>query len=214
MQPYFFPYAGYFRLMAACDVFVVFDDVQFPRRGRVHRCEMTPGRWLTLPLAPMPFDTLIKNLRWASEARSTLDNRLATFGLPGQATTPTALRISRYLAGPLGDMAGYLEEGLRLTVDALEFEPEILRSSSIDVDPNLRGQERIISIVRALGGQRYINAPGGRSLYTADAFQQAGIDLQFLVPYAGRFSHILPALLGDDLADLRNDVRATCQWAS
>ncbi|ESW88276.1 WbqC family protein [Mesorhizobium sp. M1060] len=212
MQPYFFPHAGYFRLMAASDVFVVFDDVQFPRRGRVHRCEMTPGRWLTLPLAPMPFNTQIKDLRWADGARTALDKRLAAFGLPGQATTPAAERISRHLTGSLGDVTSFLENGLRLVADALELKANILRSSSLGVDPALRGQARIIGIVRALGGQRYINAAGGRHLYATENFQQAGIDLQFLVPYAGRFPHILPAFFGNNLADLRDDVRNTCQW--
>ncbi len=149
MQPYFFPYAGYFRLMSASDVFVVFDDVQFPRRGRVHRCEMAPGRWLTLPLAPMPLDTLIK---------------------------------ARYLSGPLGDVIGFLEDGLRQTADALKLKAEILRSSNLGVDPALRGQSRVIALVQALGGQRYVNAPGGRNLYSAESFQEAGIDLRFLVP--------------------------------
>ena len=55
MQPYFFPYGGYFGLFAAAETFIVYDDVQFARRGRVHRCE-APGpaggiEWLTLPLA-------------------------------------------------------------------------------------------------------------------------------------------------------------------
>ncbi|MER9581452.1 WbqC family protein [Mesorhizobium sp. M0276] len=214
MQPYFFPYGGYFRLMAACDVFVVFDDVQFPRRGRVHRCEMTPGRWLTLPLAPMPVDTRIKDLRWADDARSTLDKRLSIFGLPGQVATPAAERISNHLTGSLGDVTSFLREGLRLMADALDLKTDFLRSSSLDIDPALRGQARVIGIVQALGGQRYINAPGGRSLYAADSFRQAGIDLRFLVPYEGRFPHILPALFGNDLADLRDDVRNTCHWAS
>ena len=66
MQPYFFPYAGYFRLFAAVDEFVIFDCVQFPRRGRVHRCEVPrsgAGReWLTLPLARQPRDVLIRSL--------------------------------------------------------------------------------------------------------------------------------------------------------
>ena len=73
MQPYFYPYAGYFRLLAAANTFVIFDDVQFPRRGRVHRCEVPgPGRrseWLTLPLAGTPRDVLIGNLTFAAAAR-------------------------------------------------------------------------------------------------------------------------------------------------
>jgi hypothetical protein len=37
MQPYFLPYPGYFRLFAAADQVALFDCVQFPRRGWVHR---------------------------------------------------------------------------------------------------------------------------------------------------------------------------------
>ena len=55
MQPYFVPHAGYFRLFAASDLFVVFDCVQFPRRGWVHRNRLPDAqgraRWLTLPLS-------------------------------------------------------------------------------------------------------------------------------------------------------------------
>ena len=54
MQPYFIPYAGYFRLFAASDLFVIYDCVQFPRRGWVHRNRLLDRsgklRWLTLPL--------------------------------------------------------------------------------------------------------------------------------------------------------------------
>ena len=73
MQPYFFPYAGYFRLLHAVDDFVIFDCVQFPRRGRVHRTQV-PGptgqvEWLTLPLARHSRDTLIRDLAFAPDAR-------------------------------------------------------------------------------------------------------------------------------------------------
>ena len=54
MQPYFVPYAGYFRLFAAADVFVAYDCVQFPRRGWVHRNRLPTATgmsdWLTLPV--------------------------------------------------------------------------------------------------------------------------------------------------------------------
>src|SRR5437016_2188558 len=63
MQPYFLPYAGYFRLFAASDLFVIYDCVQFPRRGWVHRNRLTDARglerWLTLPLEKAPQHVLI-----------------------------------------------------------------------------------------------------------------------------------------------------------
>src|SRR5689334_25196809 len=81
MQPYFFPFAGYFRLFATVDQFVIFDCVQFPRRGRVHRSQV-PGpngttKWLTLPLARRPRDVLIRDLEFAPNAREQFDQRLA-----------------------------------------------------------------------------------------------------------------------------------------
>src|ERR1700750_1478713 len=67
MQPSFLPYAGYFRLFAASDLFVVYDCVQFPRRGWVHRNRLPlasgDAGWLTLPVAKAPRDALICNLK-------------------------------------------------------------------------------------------------------------------------------------------------------
>src|SRR5690606_14056484 len=53
MQPYFFPYLGYFQLMDAVDVFVFYDDVQYITRGWVNRNRIRVGgssTWLTLPV--------------------------------------------------------------------------------------------------------------------------------------------------------------------
>jgi hypothetical protein len=84
MQPYFLPYAGYFRLFAATDLFVVYECVQFPRRGWVHRNQLvnTAGaeRWLTLPLEKVPIAAARpKNSRLARDRvrgryKITLDN--------------------------------------------------------------------------------------------------------------------------------------------
>ncbi len=80
MQPYFIPYAGYFRLFAASDLFVIYDCVQFPRRGWVHRNKMpgADGRecWLTLPLAKMPRDVRIRDLSFSADAAAILRERM------------------------------------------------------------------------------------------------------------------------------------------
>src|SRR6185436_14958299 len=85
MQPYFIPYAGYFRLFAASDLFVIYDCVQFPRRGWVHRNRLPDAsgaqRWLTLPLESAPQNTLIRDLRFASDAAGQWAVRLRKFGL-------------------------------------------------------------------------------------------------------------------------------------
>jgi hypothetical protein len=210
MQPYFFCYAGYYRLLAAVETFVVFDDVQFPRRGRVHRCEVPgPGgtpEWLTLPLARQPRDTLIKDLVFAAGARATLDRRLERLPWLDRVNGPWAESVRAHLFGPLDRPPAFVEAGLRLVAEALELRPQLIRSTSIDIDRSRRGADRIIAIGKALGGRIYINAPGGRPLYAAAAFRREGMELRFLAPYGGPPGSILPALMGD-IAKLRIDVR-------
>ncbi|WP_162901621.1 WbqC family protein [Breoghania sp. L-A4] len=210
MQPYLFPYAGYFRLHALADAFVILDCVQFPRRGRVHRCEM-PGPagapvWLTLPLARQPVGTLIRDLRFAEDARPRLDRRLRRFPWLETAGGGLAGRLRDHLYAPLGSVATMLDEGMRLVVDGLGLDVEISRSSALGLDPALRGADRIIAIVKALGGSHYVNAPGGVDLYEPDDFRRAGVSLSFLEPYRGRFPYLLPALVECGVEALRDDI--------
>jgi hypothetical protein len=212
MQPYLYPHAGYFRLLAAADTFVVFDDVQFPQRGRVHRCEVLgsdgAAQWLTLPLARTPRDTLITDLAFAADARSTFDARLERLPWLMTGRGPLAERIRAQLFGALDTPAAFVEAGLRLVAEALCLRTRFLRSSALGVDPSLRGQERVIAIVEAAGGSAYVNAPGGRALYHARDFAQRGISLRFLDAYRGPYPYLLRALLEDDPASLRADIFA------
>jgi WbqC-like protein family len=212
MQPYFFPYAGYYRLLVAAETFVIFDDVQFPRRGRVHRCEV-PGpdgtpEWLTLPLARQPRETLIKDPIFAAGARAALDRRLARLPWLDRANGPWAARVRAHLFGPLDRPSIFVEAGLRLVAEALELRPHLIRSSSVDIDRSLRGADRIVAIGKALGAGTYVNASGGRALYGAAAFHGEGMELKFLPPYGGPPGSILPALMGD-IAALRVEVRCS-----
>jgi hypothetical protein len=218
MQPYFFPYAGYFRLLAAADELVVYDCVQFPRRGRVHRCRV-PGpsgaeEWLTLPLRRHPRSTLIRELRFAEGARQELDRRLDRLPWIGQGGGPQADRIRAHLRGPLDDVTDFLVRGLDLVRDLLGFGARMRRSSDLDVDPARRGQDRILAICEAVGARHYLNAPGGRDLYDAQAFADRGVHLQFLPEYRGPHFLFLPALLRVPAAELREDVLASLGMAA
>lgn len=212
MQPYFYPYAGYFSLFAAADIFVLLDDVQFPRRGRVHRCEV-PGpsgkvEWLTLPLAPAPQATMIGDLAFSRSARAELDERLRRHAWLGRGAGPLAAQARAHLDGPLSSPLAFLEQGLAWVADALCLPARTVRSSSLAVDHGLKGKDYIIALAKAAGADCYVNASGGRALYQPDDFAAAGMSLRFLRPYAGRYVHLLPALMTQDPALLREDIMA------
>lgn len=207
MQPYFFPYGGYYRLLAAADVFVILDCVQFARRGRVHRCALAgAGRWITLPLEPAPRDSLISAMRLAPDAADRLWPQCRKLPGPLPADTPLRRAVLDLLQSPEGPLVPYLERSLRIVAEALDFGCRICRGSDLDLPAGLDAQERILDIVRRQGGTRYLNAPGGTALYDRAVFSRAGIDLNFLPPYTGKHPCFLPALFERTVAELRADI--------
>jgi WbqC-like protein family len=214
MQPYFIPYAGYFRLFQASDLFVIYDCVQFPRRGWVHRNRLVDGRgtsrWLTLPLAKAPRDILIRDLRFSPNARELLAERLRPFYLA------TENRDVQEILGAMRDVSGspasYLERLLEQAARYLAFPWRVMRSSALGIPPALRGQQRILEIARRLSATHYVNAPGGTGLYDVDAFAEAGIQLRFLAPYPGPSSSILSRIIAENREELAEDIRITIQY--
>jgi len=204
MQPYFMPYAGYFRLFRAADVFVVFDCVQFPRRGWVHRnrflrCDGSLD-WLTLPVMKCPRDTRIDALAFSPDA----DARLAADiqGFPGlgkaRADRPALLDLVTHIG--TGTVADYLCGQLVSVAAMLGLSKTVVRSSELSLDPATHGQARVIEIAKAFGATRYINSPGGRKLYDAKVFTNHGIELKFLTPFQASTQSILTLLLADSAA--------------
>lgn len=201
MQPYFVPYAGYFRLFAAVDLFVIYDCVQFPRRGWVHRNRL-PGpdgapRWLTMPLAKAPRKTAIKDLAFRIGAQAEMTAALARF----PALTTDAARKDDLLQGVAtidGAPVDYLEKTLSLACRRLGVTRPTVRSSTLGIPAGLRSQDRILAIAEAVGAALYVNAPGGIDLYDPQAFQARGIELRFLPPYRGDGASILQRLVTEN----------------
>jgi hypothetical protein len=214
MQPYFLPYAGYFRLFAASDLFVVYDCVQFPRRGWVHRNRFVDAagaaHWLTLPLERAPRDILIRDLRFRPDAARSLAERLRPFPL----AAPNAAAVGHILAtlrNPDGSPLDYIERLLEQIVSYIGLPWRVVRSSTLDIPVSLHGQDRILEIARRLGATRYVNSPGGRALYDAEAFARSGIELTFLADYGGPLSSILTRVLNEDRDALAADIGASAR---
>jgi len=211
MQPYFIPYAGYFRLFAASDLFVVYDCVQFPRRGWVHRNRLVDRngalRWLTLPLRSAPQDVLIRDLQFTSDAQMLVTQRLRPFDVAAD-DQEGARGLVDAIRRVQGSPVDYIARTLDYVVDYLGLPRNMIRSSALGVPPSYRGQDRILEIARRVGASRYINAPGGRSLYDPAAFDGAGVELRFLPDYSGPLTSILSRILAEPREQIAEEVRA------
>lgn len=213
MQPYFFPYLGYYRLFAAVDLFVIYDCVQFPRRSYVHRNRLpdNAGRpeWLTLPLARAPVDIRIDQLRFAADAAEEWPRRLERFPSWRMPTRPEFQALAPTVGDLGNDPPAYLERTLRQTIAGLGVDRPMILSSSLKLAPDLRGQQRILEICRHLRARRYVNAPGGRALYEPEAFSRAGVELTFLPPWSGGADSTLHRLATEPWSDLAREVAQT-----
>lgn len=186
MQPYFSPYAGYYRLFASVDIFVILDCVQFPRRGWVHRNQFTKKDnsldWLTLPVKKCSQQTLIKDLEFDSLHKlSEFHVSLAKFNLPSL-MSEVEISATFDFTTPIID---FLEKSLIDSSRTLHFNPTIIRSSSFCLPSNLKGEDRVLEILKLVNANQYINLFGGLSLYDLKVFRQNKIELKILAPFLG-----------------------------
>lgn len=182
MQPYFFPYIGYFQLMHAVDVFVFYDEAQYMKGGWVNRNrilrEGAPA-WWTFPIVRDDFRLPIAERFYsgdAAEGQRLLDKLENAYRrAPGFAATRTLL--ARHLHAGERRVAAFNRAHLEEIARLLGLHCRFFASSEIEHDRSLKGQARVLELCHRLGARRYINAIGGRELYDAEAFARAGIEL-------------------------------------
>jgi hypothetical protein len=210
MQPYFAPYAGYWRLLAGVDLFVIYDCVQFPRRGWVHRNRLADAKgdlqWLTLPLAHAPFDARIDEVGFSPDAEARMAERARAF--PALAEPPQAALDYLHAGRFAGAVADYLAAQIACARDQFGFGCELLRSSTLGLDENLKAQDRILAVLAAVGGDDYLNAPGGRELYDPETFAARGVRLRFLPDWQGGYESVLQRLAQAPPSAIRAEILA------
>lgn len=194
MQPYVFPYLGYFSLLQACDRFVFYDDVQHMPRGWIHRNRILiqgAAHTFTVPLAQAHQSDRIDALRTHDLAafRSHFLKQLTAAYRRAPQFEPTYAWVQEVLDLGSDSMAELAMRSVRLAAERLGIERPFVRSSqAFGATHGLPRAERLAAITRALGGRRYVNSPGGRALYRAADFAPFGVALRFvqpaLTPYA------------------------------
>ena len=184
MQPYFLPYIGYFQLIAAVDVFVVYDNIKYTKKGWINRNRMLQNgsdTTFTLPLkgAPDSLDVVERELAPDFNREKLLNQLKSAYRLAPHfnQTLPLVERIVRY-EDP--NLFRYLHHSICQTCSHLGIATEIRVSSDIGIDHSLKAQDKVLALCEATGADTYINAGGGVNLYSKDEFRSRGVDLKFI----------------------------------
>lgn len=193
MQPYFFPYIGYFQLIDAVDKFVIYDDVNYINRSWINRNYILSNAdktRLTLQLEGASQNRLINQITIGKNREKLLKAIRLSYAKAPWFLSSLPI-ISNCLLETEDNLAIYLEAGIKGVSEYLGIQTEWYLSSDIEKDNSLRGQEKILAICRKLGATQYINLPGGRELYTHASFAEQGVELSFIEPSIDQYEQNL-----------------------
>lgn len=185
MQPYFFPYIGYFQLLNAVDKYVVYDDVNYINRGWINRNYiLASGDKLLINLLLNGASqnkhinelTVIHDEKHEKKLLKTIEMNYGkapffndAYPVIKSIITDSECALELYLFGQLKKLCEYMQ-----------IKTELFLSSEINKDVSLKGEDKILDICRVLNVGTYYNAVGGTALYSRERFTENGLELRFL----------------------------------
>lgn len=185
MQPYFFPYIGYWQLMNAVDKYVIYDDVNFIKGGWINRNRILlngkPQYFNVQMKGASPFK-LINEIE-INCSESSINKNLKTIYMAYHKAPyfeKVNFLLEKILETQTDNLAEYVINSIRCVAEYLEIKTEIVISSLLSKSNKLKGQDKVIEICKKLNATDYYNAIGGMDLYSFYEFKKNGINLSFL----------------------------------
>lgn len=185
MQPYAFPFLGYFQLMQAVDRFVLLDDVTFIKQGWINR------NWILGPHGPLRITVpverassnrrirdlrIVENTRW----RDTLLRSVEQSYRRAPEFDRVWPIVEAALRHPDRRLAHWLRHSLEKLAEGLAIATPLVSAAETHPAGATRGVDRVLEICEREGAVDYFNAEGGRSLYVGEVFAARGVSLHFL----------------------------------
>jgi hypothetical protein len=186
MQPYLFPYLGYFQLVNAVDTFIFYDDVNYIKRGWINRNQILDnGKAVifSVPLRKVSQNRLIseteltRDRKWVLQFYKTLEQNYKnapyydeTIQLVKRVFDKDHSMISSLSIDSVVEVSNYLELNKQFEVSSKDYSKSI----------GLSKVERLIAICKENGSSHYLNLSGGKALYDKITFKSEGITLSFI----------------------------------
>jgi len=185
MQPYLFPYIGYWQLLNAVDRYIIADDVNFIKAGWINRNNiLLKGKpyKVIIPIKDASSNRLICDTEilddqyWRNKLLKTISSSYKkapfyndVFPIIDDIINQKEVKISRYL-----------EYSIRRICEYLLIDTQIVMATSVDDGKVLPCAEKVIDICKMQGADQYYNAIGGQELYSYEEFCKSGIEISFV----------------------------------
>lgn len=186
MQPYFFPYIGYFQLMNAVDEFVIYDNIEFTKKGWINRNRiLVDGKdtYITLPLKKDSDYLHVKERYlaeiWLTERKKML-NRIIESYRKSPYFNNVYPKIEQCFLFEEINLFKFIFNSINVIKEYLDISTSLIVSSTIPIDHQLKAENKVVGICKSRIADSYINPIGGTELYNKNDFKKEGINLFFL----------------------------------
>ncbi len=220
MQPYFCAYIGYYQLIHSVDKFVICDNMQYTKKGWFNRNRILDNgadRIFTIPIKK-DNSFLNANLRYLADnsirERMRILKQIQSLYKKAPFFSQNYPLVRRLFIQENNNLFDFIHFSVVELCSILDIKTQIILCSSLDIDHELKSQERIIEMCKYLKTDTYINAIGGKELYDKESFNNVGIDLKYIkakkIEYA-QFDHefvpwlsIIDILMFNDIDKVKN----------
>lgn len=186
MQPYLFPYIGYFQLINVSDKFILYDDVQYIKRGWVNKNRILINQKesnIILPLKKGEQSLYIKNRFFVDDIDKHKTKLLKKIELAYKKSPnfqECFYLLQEILQYSEKNLSKFITNSIKIYCNYLDIKTSIVNSCDLNYNRELTGQKKIIEINKTLNSTHYINAIGGKELYDKDIFNENNIKLSFI----------------------------------
>jgi len=184
MQPYFFPYIGYWQLISSVNTFVVYDNIQYSKKGWFNRNRYLLNSKSTLFSINLKHDCDFLNVNERVISPEYKRKKLIAKFENAYAKAPYKASVipvvSEIINYPNNNLFQYLYNSIIGICKYLGIQTKIVISSEIDIDHSLKSEEKVLAICKELQASTYINLSGGVKLYKKKNFVENNINLKFI----------------------------------
>lgn len=185
MQPYFFPYIGYFQLINCVDEFVIYDNIEFTKKGWINRNRILVNGTDAVVSLPIKKDSdyLHVNERFLADTweveRKKLLNRITESYRKAPHFKETYAVLEKCIMNEDRNLFKFILHSVQTIMQYLKIDTKLVVSSSVPIDHQLKSDEKVTAICKERGADIYINPVGGLELYDKEIFKKNNLELQF-----------------------------------
>jgi hypothetical protein len=184
MQPYFFPYIGYWQLINAVDVFVVYDNIQYTKKGWINRNRfLQNGKDAVFSISlkkDSDFLDVKDRIISGDFNKIKLLNKIKKAYKKAPYFDQVFFLFKKVVLNNDNSLFNYIFFSIKEICKYLTIDTKLIKSSDIDINHGLKSQDKVFAICQNIGTNGYINAIGGQELYSKELFSEHGIELKFI----------------------------------